>query len=199
MRTLNVHVITAALVSCVLSLACPGAAQAYQQCPSQPVAQIFQPWGDPGWYELIPDGAIEQRSGAWSLRGGAAFVPGNEPYYVTSPQDRWSLSLAPGGAATSAPTCIGLGHPVLRFFARSTAPAQGTLRIDVLFTDPTGTVRSQQIALLAAGSSWQPTPPIPIVLNSLSLLAPQNVQFRFTAIGGASSVDDVYVDPYGKG
>jgi hypothetical protein len=199
MRKLNVHVAAAALAICVLSLACPGAAQASQQCPSQPVAQIFRPWADPGWYESIRDGGMEQRSGAWSLRGDAAFAPGNEPYYVSSPQDGWSLSLPPGAAATSAPTCIGLGHPTLRFFARSKTPTQGTLRIDVLSTDLTGTVRSQQIALLAAGSSWQPTAPIPLVVNSLSLLAPLDVQLRFTASGGGWSLDDVYVDPYGKG
>jgi hypothetical protein len=199
MRTLNVHVTAAALAICVLSLACPAAAQASQQCPSQPVAQIFRPWGDLGWYASIRDGGMEQRSGAWSLRGDAAFAPGNEPYYVTSPQDGWSLSLPVGAAATSAPTCIGLGHPMLRFFARSMTPTQGQLRIDVQFTDLTGTLRSQQIALLAVGRSWQPTLPIPIVVNSLSLLAPLEVQFRFTASGGAWSIDDVFVDPYGKG
>jgi hypothetical protein len=199
MRTLNVHVTAAALAMCVLSLASPGAAQASQLCPSQPVAQIFRPWGDPGWYASIPDGGMEQQSGAWGLRGGAAFAPGNEPYYVISPQDGWSLSMPAGAAAASAPTCIGLGHPILRFFARSMSPTRGTLRIDVQYTDLTGTVRSQQIALLSAGSSWQPTPPIPIVVNTLSLLAPLDVHFRFTASAGEWSIDDVFVDPYGKG
>jgi hypothetical protein len=199
MRKLNVHVTAAALATCVLSLAGPGAAQASQQCPSQPVSQIFLPWVDPGWYESIPDGGMEQQSGAWSLRGDAAVAPGNEPYYVASRQDSWSLSLRPGAAATSAPTCIGLGHPTLRFFARSKTPTQGTLRIDVLSRDLTGTVRSQQIALLVSGSSWQPTAPIPLLVNSLSLLAPLDAQFRFTASGGEWWLDDIYVDPYGKG
>lgn len=199
MRKLNVHITATALAACAILLASPGAAQASQQCPSEPVAQIFLPWGDPGWYKSIRDGGMEQQSGAWSLRGDAAFAPGNEPYYVASPQDRWSLSLRPGAAATSAPTCIGLGHPTLRFFARSTTPTQGKLHIDVLFRDLTGAMRSQQIALLVSGSSWQPTLPIPLVINSLSLLAPLDVQFRLTASGGAWSLDDVYVDPYGKG
>jgi hypothetical protein len=198
MRKLKLHLTAAALAVCVASLAFPGAAQA-SQCPLQPVAQIFWPWGDPGWYAAIPDGGMEQQSGAWSLRGDAAFAPGNEPYHVTSPQDSWSLSLPAGAGATSASTCIGLGHPTLRFFARSQAPTQGTLRVDVQSTDLTGTVRTQQIALLAAGSSWQPTPPIPIVVNSLSLLAPLDVHFHFTASGGKWSIDDVFVDPYGKG
>jgi hypothetical protein len=199
MRNLNIHITFAAVAVGVLLLASPTAAQVPQQCPAQPVAQIFWPWADPGWYAAIRDSGMEQQSGAWSLHRDAAFEPGNEPYHVNSPQDRWSLSLPPAAAATSAPTCIGLGHPTLRLFARSKSPTQGTLRIDVLSTNLTGTVRSQQVAVLAADSSWQPTAPIPIVFNSLSLLAPLEVRFRFTASGGGWSLDDVYVDPYGKG
>jgi hypothetical protein len=53
--------------------------------------------------------------------------------------------------------------------------------------------------MLAANGAWAPTPPIAIWANALSLLVPQQVAFRFAADGGEWQIDDVYVDPYGKG
>jgi len=188
-----------ALALCGLSLAVPANAAAQAGCPSQPVAQVFMPWGDPAWYASLPDGGMETQQGAWALGGSAKFVDGNEPYFVRSPTDAWSLKLSDGASAVSARTCIGVGHPTLRLFARSGNPTGGTLRIAVEFTDLAGLRRSQQIAVLAADGSWAPTPPIAIFANALSLLIPQQVAFRFTADGGHWRVDDVFVDPYGKG
>ena len=156
------------------------------------------PWADPGWYTTVPDGGMETRLGAWSLRDSATFVAGNEPYYVRSPSDAWSLALPSGASATSAPICVYLGHPTLRLFARSRQP-HATLRIAVEFTDLTGARRTQQIAMLAADGAWAPTPPIAIWANALSLLIPQQVAFRFEADRAEWQIDDVYVDPYGKG
>jgi hypothetical protein len=187
------------LVLCGLSLALPANAAAQAECPSQPAAQVFMPWGDPGWYASVPDGGMETRLGAWSLRDSAKFLNGNEPYFVRAPADAWSLSLPSGASATSAPTCVSLGHPTLRLFARSGNPTGGTLRIGVEFTDLTGARRTQQIAMLAADGSWAPTPPIAIFANAVSLLIPQQVRFHFTADDAKWQVDDVYVDPYGKG
>ena len=51
-------------------------------------------------------------------------------------------------------------------------------------------------------SSWQPTVlPVVVVANLLPLLPGQRtpVAFRFTpTLGGAWSIDDVYVDPYSR-
>jgi hypothetical protein len=188
-----------ALVLCGLSLGVPASAPAVAWCPAQPVAQVFLPWSDPAWYTSMPDGGMEMRQGAWSLKGSAKFVEANEPYFVRSEGDAWSLSLSTGDSAVSAPTCIGIGHPALRFFARSSNPSEATLRVAVEFTDPTGIRRSQQIALLTGDTSWAPTPPVLIVANALCLLNTQQVAFRFTAAGGRWWIDDVYVDPYGKG
>jgi hypothetical protein len=197
MRTVQ-RVRAVVLIVCGLALTLPASAAAQAGCPTQPVAQVFMPWSDPGWYTSVPDGGMELRLGAWSLRGSARFVEGNEPYLVRSSSDAWSLSLPSGASATSAPVCVTLGHPTLRLFARSGNP-RGTLRIAVEFTDLTGARRSQEIAVLAAHGAWAPTPPIAIWANALSLLAPQQVAFRFTADGAGWQIDDVYVDPYGKG
>jgi hypothetical protein len=187
------------LALCGLSFGVPANAQTVPVCPAQPVAQVFMPWSDPAWYESMPDGAMEVRNGAWRLNGAASFVAGNEPYHVHAQGDAWALELGDGGSAVSAPVCIGIGHPALRLFARTSKPTQSGLRVALEFTDLTGVRRSQEIARLTAGGSWAPTPPVLIVANALSLLKPQWVSFRFTADGGRWQLDDVYVDPYGKG
>jgi hypothetical protein len=197
MRTVD-RVRAVVLVLCGLSLALPAGAAAQAGCPSQPAAQVFMPWGDPAWYSSVADGGMETRLGAWGLADAASFVDGNEPFFVRSPSDAWSLSLPSGASAKSAPICVNLGHPTLRLFARSGRPG-GTLRIAVEFTDLTGNRRTQQIAMLTADGAWAPTPPIAIWANALSLLSPQQVAFRFTADNAKWQIDDVYVDPYGKG
>jgi hypothetical protein len=197
MRTVE-QVRAVVLIVCGLLIAQPASAAAQPGCPSQAAGQVFMPWVDPGWYTTVPDGGMETRLGAWSLQNSARFVDGNEPFFVRSSSDAWSLALPPGASATSGPMCISPGHPTLRLFARSGTPG-GTLRIAVEFADITGTRRTQQIAMLAADRAWGPTPPIPIWANTLSLLVPQQVSFRFTADGGQWQIDDVYVDPYGKG
>jgi hypothetical protein len=197
MRTVE-RVRAVVLIFCGLSLPLPASAAAQAGCSPQPAAQVFMPWADPGWYTTVPDGGMETRLGAWSLRDLASFVEGNEPYFVGSSSDAWSLSLPSGASATSAPICVSLGHPTLRLFARSGKPGR-TLRIAVEFTDVTGARRAQQIAMLTAGGAWAPTPPIAIWANALSLLIPQQVAFRFTADDAKWQIDDVYVDPYGKG
>jgi hypothetical protein len=182
-----------------LALATPPSAVAQAGCPSQPVQQVFLPWGDLAWYESVADGGLEDQTGAWTLAGPATYEPGNEPFFVRAPSDRWSVRLKPSASALSAPTCVGIGHPTLRLFARSVNAGGGTLRIAVEYTDLVGGRRSQQIATLAGDGSWGPTPPVAIVANALSLVIPQWVTFRFTADGGHWLLDDVYVDPYGKG
>jgi hypothetical protein len=84
----------------------------------------------------------------------------------------------------------------MRFFARSAGGVLGTLKVEVVL----GGGVSLPIGVLAGltqGEEWAPTPVLPIVANLLD----DEVRFRFTAIGIGSAwvIDDVYVDPYGKG
>jgi len=188
-----------ALALCGLSFGAPASARPGAGCPAQPVAQVFKPWSDPGWYASLPDGGMEARQGAWRLEGAAAFVNDNEPYYVRSAGDAWALQLGPGASAVSSPACIGLGHPTLRLFARSSGAATSTLRVSIDFVDLAGVRRSADIAWLTGGAAWGPTSPVLIVANTLSLVNAQYVSFRFTATGATWRLDDAYVDPYGKG
>jgi len=184
---------------CVLLLGAPASARAFETCPAQPVAQAFRQWGDPGWYTLVPDGGMETRAGAWRLSGAAAFVSGNEPFFVRSPGDLWSLRLPAGAAAGSALTCIQLGHPTLRFFVRNAGAETARLQVSVEFVDLAGVRRSLPVAAVTGKSAWAPTPILPIVLNVASPLTAQQVAFRFAPAGGDWQIDDVYLDPYGKG
>ena len=67
-----------------------------------------------------PERRPQSGGSGWTLERGAAVVHGNEPFYVGGGGDACALALPPGGSATTAPVCIGIEHPTLRFFARNT-------------------------------------------------------------------------------
>jgi hypothetical protein len=184
---------------CVLLLGAPASARAFETCPAQPVAQVFSQWGDPSWYTLVLDGGVETRAGAWRVGGAAAFVSGNEPFFVRSLGDAWSLRLPAGAGASSALTCIQLGHPTLRFFVRNIGAATARLQVSVEFVDLAGVRHSLPVAALTGSSAWAPTPILPILVNATSPVSAQQVTFRFSPIGGDWQIDDIYLDPYGKG
>jgi hypothetical protein len=188
----------APLLLTVLILGAPAAARAqFAACPSEGVAQVFLPWGDPSWYASVPDGGLEAGGAGWALDHGAAIVSGNEPYYVRSPSDSQALSLRPSASASSAPACVGPGHPTVRFFVRGGNPPQGVLTVAVKLP---GGSQFVPIGVIAASDTWRPSPILPVVTNTLALVIPQQAVFRFEPAGGGTwYVDDLYVDPYGKG
>ena len=77
-----------------------------------------------------------------------------------------------------------------------------TLRVEVIHKNLLGLTVATPAGLLVGGSSWQPTLPLPVLANVLSLnvLAGRTTQvsFRFTPLGGSSGwmIDDLYVDPF---
>jgi hypothetical protein len=146
----------------------------------------------------VAGGTFEDGGRGWSLAGGAKVVAGNETFYVAGARDSRSLSLPAGSSATSPSTCVGLDRPVLRLFARNQGSLLSTLRVDVLFEDAGGAVRSLPIGVLLGGPGWKPTLPVLVVANLLPLLdGGTPVAFRFTpqGAGGKWQIDDVHVDP----
>ena len=178
-----------------LLAATAGTGRAALSCPGQTYVQPFTPWLDYANYVQLQNGSLESTTG-WALSGGASQVSGNEPYYVDDAGDSKSLALPSGATAVSPPLCVTLLHPDLRFFARNTGSPTALLQVDVT-TTILGLRITTPVGILAAGSSWQPTAPLPFLTN---LLAPvvDDVQFRFTALGrgGAWQIDDAYVDPF---
>jgi|SRR4051812_37008023 hypothetical protein len=189
----------AALLALAALLAPASAHAGLGACPAQPVTQAFLPWSDPSWYTLVPDGGVEAGGAGWTLGAGASIAAGNEPFYVHAATDVRSLALGPLASAASPATCLGPGHPTLRFFARSQPGTRTALTVAAEFVDPAGVSHSVPIGLIAPTPAWRPSPVLPVVLNTLASVVPQAAAFRFTAGDGGWSVDDVYVDPYGKG
>jgi hypothetical protein len=175
----------APLLALALLLLVPALARA--DCADQPMSRTFLPWLDAAWYETAPNGGLEAGGSGWTLAGGAAVVRDNDPYE----DGTRALSLPAGASATTAPVCVDIAHPTIRFFARG---GSGALVVTALFRDPLGLQDELPVGALTAGGDWTPSPVLAIVGNLLS----SQVTFRFASTGDWR-IDDVYVDPYSKG
>ena len=165
-----------------LGLACPGS-----------TAKPFAQWSDYANYAFVPDGGFEAGGSGWSLSGGARAVAGNEPFFIHGKTDRYSLSLASGGSATSPGMCISLLSSKMRFVVRGDSGAKVKVQVVYrgLLSSVTGILDGGTIS---AGGSWKPSPEIGMLGGVLPLLT-SAVQFRFTASNGAVAIDDIYLDP----
>ena len=86
---------------------------------------------------------------------------------------------------------------------RNTGSASSRLIVQALYPTLLGQVGSTTIGELTGTSTWEPSPALPLgTANLLATLSLQNttIAFRFTPTGaGAWSIDDIYIDPYGRG
>lgn len=166
-------------------------------CTKQALDTPFARWQDDLPYTLVPGGTFET-PGQWGLEGGAALVGGNEPFYVHTPGQRQSLLLVPGASATSKPMCVSLQHPTIRMFVRNLGAKFSFFRMQAIYKDRAGTLRTVEFAKLAASPRWSPSPAIPYLVNvdvPLDGNGTTAVAFRFVGSTGVTLVDDVYVDP----
>lgn len=155
----------------------------------------FAPWGDYANYVLMPGGAFERSGPSWSLNGGAKVVRGNEPYYVHSRSDGYSLRLPAGSTATTPPMCFDFGDWKLRFFA---VGAPGQLRIKIRVKSLLGVVSLLDAGTVNTSSTWQPSPEMQLLLTNIGgLLATDAISLQFSPVGTATvQVDDGYLDPW---
>jgi hypothetical protein len=191
-----------ALLSAVAVFVVPAAAQA--ACPSTPTTKPFKVFNDLNDYSLVSNGGFELGAGGWS-RAGARVASGNESWSVRAARDSKSLAIDATGTAVSPTVCIDLKRPTYRFFARRTSGSWGVLNLRVRWQDSSGHTNETTIAALDSnfGTAWAPSP----TLNIASLLGIWNndqyysVQLVFDPenYGGSWAIDDVYVDPYGRG
>jgi hypothetical protein len=158
---------------------------ALADCDGQALEQPFAPWHDHAYYTLVGDGDLTEGGAGWDL-DGADLVADNEPWYVHGGSTPRALRLRGGDSATTPPLCVSLAHPTMRFFVRG-----GLLEVEVV----TGGGLTLPIGVVVGDDEWAPSPPLPVVGNLLD----DEVAFRFTALLGSSTIDDVYVDPYKKG
>jgi len=187
-----------ASLACVLSA---GTAQA--SCPKWPTSQPFSQFGDDAFYELAPQGGFEDGSDGWDL-DRAEVADGNEAYYAGAESDSASLVLGPRGVAVSPALCVDARKPTWRLFARKLNRPKGQLRVEMLFTDPSGRPKVAQAGVLSSKkgeySGWRPTPDLMLGRGlplSQSPTGTMTIRLRFTADkAGDWAVDDIYLDPY---
>jgi hypothetical protein len=193
----------AALAIGALALAAPSASAGLlvQSAPSckQKLEQPFAKFGDYAYYTLVRGGSFESGAPGWQL-SRSQVVSGSNPYQVQGGGGVRSLQISGGGVATSPTVCVGLEHPTMRFFVKSSGGllSLSTLSVEVLAETSLGLVVPVPIGVVLPNTRWSPTGRFLVVANLLPLL-PDNytpVAFRFRAIGGATwTIDDVYVDP----
>jgi hypothetical protein len=159
--------------------------------------QPFIQFGDQNSYFAFPNNGFESGTTGWKL-SGASVGSGNEPWYVNGSGSS-SLTIGPGGSASSPKVCAALNAPHWRLFARSNG-ANGSLTAQVIFYGLLGNVTGilNFTSFNASGyTTWEPTS---FVSSTLALpLLTYYAQLRLTssATSGAWQVDDVYVDPWG--
>jgi hypothetical protein len=188
------------------AMAMQSLAMYHNPCDDRYLENPFTQWGDYADYFLIRGGNLDAGGAGWAWGGGGGLYP-EDNAYTAYPGDPASAGLTSGQSATSPPICVSIDDPTLRFFVRNKGASTGTLTVQAAYTDVDGNPQAVTLGTLTssdAGDAWSPSP----ILDLTAPLHPQldadgytPVNFQFTAHGDGSSwlVDDVYVDPYGKG
>jgi hypothetical protein len=168
-------------------------------CNTAALTQPFSRWADTNSYELVPGGDFEGSLSGWTLGGGAHVVDGSEPFGASGAVGSSSLSLPAGASAQTPTTCIDAAYPSFRFFAKNLDLTSSVL-VQLVYTNQTLLGSTQvvvPVGVAALSTTWQPTLPMLTAGPVLGLLSggTAEVALRFTATGGASQIDDIYIDP----
>jgi hypothetical protein len=183
-------------VAAVAALATPTPAGALLGLGNPCGAQLSHPFaqfGDNHSYTLVPGGSFESGAAAWSLKGGATIVAGNEPFADSGSS---SLYLPGGSYATSPFMCVGTLSPTFRLYGFSSS-ASTPLTVQILAKNVFGLLTVLGVGIVYPGqTSWAPTNPA-LFLQSLGALLTNTTQvaFRIAPVGGSWTIDDTYVDP----
>jgi hypothetical protein len=185
-----------ALTALPIATAQAATTNATTPCGTTTLSQPFLQFGDAGFYWLAPGGDIEGSLSGWTLSGGAAKVAGSEPFKATGTLGASSLSL-PAGASVQTPfVCVDGSDSYFRFFALNKKPASNLL-VSVVYT-VAGTQLAFSVGNVAGALSWAPAAAMHTggkIAGKLSGTGTAQMALRFTAVGGASQIDDVFIDP----
>lgn len=189
-------VLVVAAVAALLAVPAGNAARdGLLTCPAN--AHPFAQFGDDASYFGFANNGFESGTSGWSL-SGAGVVSGNEPWSVNGAGSS-SLSIGPGGSASSPRVCTALLVPDWRLFARSNG-ANGTLRAQIVFYGLLGNVTGLlNVASFGPSGygSWEPTSHVPSLLSLPIATVSAQIRLTSTATSGTWQVDDVFVDPFG--
>jgi hypothetical protein len=160
------------------------------------VSQPFAQWGDGNYYDLVPGGDFEGSLAGWTLTGGAGTVAGSEPYGATGVVGARSLYLPAGASAQSPYFCVDPSDPTFRFFAKNDGLISN-ISVAVVYQGPLGPI-ALPVGVVALSGSWEPSAQMltnSALASALNGAGTAEVALRFTAVGGPSQIDDVFVDP----
>jgi hypothetical protein len=184
-------------VAGLLALAVPAAASA-APAPAGTCgtgSPVFARWSDTSNYVIATNGDLEAGGGGWTLAGGAAVVPGGDPFALGGKLSTKALAVPAGGSATTPATCIAQGMPTFRLLARNQGSATSKLRIEVVYG--TGASASSRVAAdVTAGAAWAPTKQLSLAFGLVGDAQSVQVRFRPLDSAGRWQIDSVYVDPY---
>ena len=194
-RSRGARVSVTAAAAAVLAAALPAPASA--GCPQSTLSQPFAQFGDSAWYTPAPQGSFEIGAPGLSL-SRASVTDGNESYNVAG--GTHSLTVGPGGVASTPWFCISSEYPTFRFFARQLGGASASpLNVSLRWIDVLGVGVDTGAGSLHWHGAWTPSPVMGLA-STLPLLMPGStlmVRLRFQAgPGGSWGIDDVYLDPY---
>jgi hypothetical protein len=174
-------------------------------CSERYIEHPFAAWDDNADYFLIREGDLGSDAHYdWNL-GTSELVAENNPNSLHGVETS-ALALDEGDSAESPMFCVTVDDPTARFFVKNTGAETGTLSLDAIYLDENYDQHTYHLGTLTsadAGNEWTPSPVLDLAAPLVELLdeGQTPVTFRFTAEGEGSSwlVDDIYVDPYGKG
>ncbi|MGH2972605.1 MAG: hypothetical protein ACRDLE_10865 [Gaiellaceae bacterium] len=158
----------------------------------------FAQFGDKDAFFGFSNNGFESGTSGWSL-SGASVTTGNEPWDVNGPGSN-SLSIGPGGTASSPRVCTALLAPYWRMFAKSNA-ANGPLRAQIVFYGLLGNVTGLLNVTNFDSSgyvNWEPSSNVPSLLSLPLLTVSAQLRLTNTGSSGTWQVDDVFVDPWGS-
>jgi hypothetical protein len=190
----------AIVVSLMTAALFAGSAQAdlisTDPCDNAPLSQPFAGVGDSNQYKLVPGGDFESGLAGWKVSGGARTVAGSEPFGATGQVGDQSLYLPAGSSVESPSTCVDAAYPSFRFYGRNDG-LLSTVLVQIVYKEPLGVTLTVPVGVHALSHSWEASLPMltgSVVEGVLSNGTAQ-VSLRFTALTGASRIDDVFVDP----
>jgi hypothetical protein len=166
-------------------------------CEAGATSEVFLPWGDTNQYGLLAGGNFESPLVGWTLTGGAKAVAGSEPFKATGTLGAFSMGLPAGSSVTTPLTCVDAGTPTFRFFARNLSVSANIL-VQVVYTPPSSTSPTVvAVGDVSGNTAWAPTRAMVTggTILSAKTGSAAEVSLRFTALGGPSQLDDIFVDP----
>ena len=185
----------------IIGLAAVGAAAALTVVPNAvaappswscdaPAEQIFAPWKDNAFYQLVDDGTFEQGAASWDLQDGANVVQDFDAGLQAG--DEHALELAPGASATTPPICVTEDSQSFRFLSNvvTEGSKDDSLLVEVLY------LRKKTGEFKVKVKNRNSSPVGKLKLAAGEFKRDSTVRLRFSSLNGATvRVDDVYMDP----